>query len=202
MGCCKIFNESNSDESNVTLLLLSPLDLYSFENEYRVTIGERYKTPFDRYDFMATVFVIDRSNFSTPIDFIVGDTGMGDFVATFEVGTSRSDFTYEDPIIEALVTEAIQSRTAHATVRRTARAQALTFLMFSINWLLVLCTLIITWIVASKGAVKDSVALLPISIIFSVPAIRALYIGSPPFGVFIGTHRNCTTPLRRIDTAS
>ena len=197
VGYRKIFNESNTDESNVTLLLLSPLDLVSFEDEYRVITGEQYKTPLDRYDFTAFVFVIDpATNFSVPVvSFEVGDTGTGDFVTTFETGTSRSNFTYEPPTRNTSVVVTIPSSTTYATVRRTARAQALTFLMFTINWLLTLCTLIITGIVASKRVVKDGVALLPVSIILSVPAIRGLYIGTPPFGIFFGTHRNCTTPL-------
>ena len=204
VGYRKIFNESNSDEPNITPFLLSPLDLVSFENDYRVITGEQYKTPLDRYDFTAFVFVINpATNFSVPVvSFEVGDTGLGDFITTCETGTSRSNFTYEPPNLNTTVSVTIPSYTTYATVRRTIRAQALTFLMFTINWLLTLCTLAITGIVANKREVKDGVALLPVSIILSVPAIRSLYIGSPPFGIFFGTHRNCTTPLRMIDTAS
>ena len=198
MGYRKIFNESNSDESNVTLLLLRPLDLVSFESDYRVITGEQYRTPLDRYDLTAFVFVIDPAkNRSVPIvSFEVGDTGMGDFVTTSETRRSMSNFTFElDQNTSMVLT--VPSRTTYVTVRRTLRAQSLTFLMFSINWLLTLCTVVITGIVANRreGVENDSVALLPVSTILSVPAIRALYIGSPPFGIFFGTHRNCPTPL-------
>ena len=198
----KIFNEPNSDESNVTLILLRPLDLVSFESDYRVITGEQYRTPLDRYDLTAFVFVIDPAkNRSVPIvTFEVGDTGMGDFVTKSDTRRSMSNFTIEltaDTSMKLL----IPSRTTYVTVRRTVRAQALTFLMFAINWLLTLCTVAITGIVLNRAVALDSVAVLPISTILSVPAIRALYIGSPPFGIFFGTHRNCPTPLRRIDTA-
>jgi len=198
VGYRKIFNESNSDESNVTLLLLRPLDLVSFESDYRVITGEQYRTPLDRYDLTAFVFVIDPAkNRSVPIvSFEVGDTGMGDFVTTSETRRSMSNFTFElDQNTSMVLT--VPSRTTYVTVRRTLRAQSLTFLMFSINWLLTLCTVVITGIVANRreGVENDSVALLPVSTILSVPAIRALYIGSPPFGIFFGTHRNCPTPL-------
>jgi len=204
VGYCKIFNEPNSDESNVTLLLLSPLDLVSFENDYRVVSGEQYKTPLDRYDFAAFFFVVDpTTNFTVPVINLEADnTGMGDFVTAFERGTSRMNFTFEPPTRNTSVVVTIPSRMAYVTVRRNARAQALTFLMFTINWLLTLCTMVITGIVVSKRVVTEGVALLPISIVLSVPAIRSLYIGAPPFGIFIGTHRICTTPLQRIDTAS
>lgn len=195
VGYRKIFNESNFNESKLTLLLLSPLALVSFENQYSVITGEQYRTPLERYDFTAFVFVIDpATNFSVPVvSFEVGDTGVGDFITTSETGASRSNFTYEPPTRNTSVVVTIPSSTTYATVRRTARAQALTFLMFTINWLLTLCTLVITGIVANKRVVKDGVALLPVSIILSVPAIRSLYIGSPPFGIFFGTHRNLTT---------
>ena len=200
---CTIFNESNTDGSNLTLLLLSPLDLISFESDYRVT-GEQYRTPLDRYDFAAFIFIINpATNFSVPVaSFEVGDTGLGDFVTTSETGTSRTNFTFQSPLVNETLEVLIQSFMAHGTVRRTVRAQALTFLMFTINWLLTLCTLIITVIVANKSEVKEGVVLLPVSIILSVPAIRALYIGSPAFGIFFGTHRKCTTSLRSIDIAS
>ena len=200
----KIFNESNTNGPNVTFLLLSPLDLVSFESQYRIITGEQYRTPLDQYEFTAFVFVIDPStNLTVPVvSFEVGDTGLGDFVTTSETGSSRTNFTFQDPISNETFTSLVGSWTTYATVRRTPRAQALTFLMFSINWLLTLCTLAITGIVATKKVVRDSVALLPVSTILSVPGIRALYIGSPPFGIFFGTHRKCTTPLRSIDAAS
>ena len=153
---------------------------------------------------MAFVFVINpATNFSVPVlGFDVDDTEMLDFTTTSEMGMSGSNFTYQPPTPDEQVTVTVPSYTTRVTIERTPRAQALTFLMFTINWLLTLCTVIITGVVASKRVVNENVALLPISNILSVPAIRALYIGTPPFGIFFGTHQNCTTPLRRIDTAS
>ena len=197
VGYRKIFNESNSNGPNVTFLLLSPLDLVSFEQDYSVIAGEQYNTPHDRYDFTAFAFVINpATNFSVPVvNFTVGDTGTGYYITTSRMATSRTNFTFQDPNSNETFSSLIGSYTTYATVRRTRRAKALTFLMFTINWLLTLCTLAITAIVATKRVVKDSVALLPVSVILSVPNIRALYIGSPPFGIYYGTHRNRTTPF-------
>jgi len=195
VGYRKIFNKSNSDEPNVTLPPLSPLDLVSFEREYRMATGEQYKIPLDRYDFTAFVFIIDpATNSSVPVvNFEVGDAGTGDFATTFETGTSRSNFTYQPPTMNTSVVVAVPSYLTSATVRRTLRVQALTFLMFTVNWLLTFGMLAITGIVASRNVVKDGVALLPVSVIFSIPAVWGLYIGSPPIGIFFGTHRNCTS---------
>ena len=77
VGYCKIFNELNSNGPNVIFLLLSPLDLVSFEQEYSVITGEQYNTPLDRYNFTAFAFVINpATNFSVPVvNFTVGDGG-------------------------------------------------------------------------------------------------------------------------------
>jgi len=36
------------------------------------------------------------------------------------------------------------------------------------------------------------VALLPITVILSIPAIRNLYVGSPPLGIYLGAWRDST----------
>jgi len=122
---------------------------------------------------------------------------MADFVTAFETGTSRSNFTYEPPTRNTSVVVTVPSHTTYATVGRTERAKTLTLLMFWVNWSLTFCTLCITWIVANSR-VDSTIALLPITTILSIPSIRALYIGSPPFGISLGTHRNYTTPIRKL----
>jgi len=156
-------------------------------------------TPFDEHLFTAFAFAIEKTtNESVPITvFAVGDIGPGDFTTTSETVQSTNEFTYDTG--DGAVTAEVGSCTTFAKVKHSTRARALTLSMFLINWALTLCSLIITGIVANRREVKEGVALLPITIILSIPVIRSLYVGSPPFGVFIGMHRNHTTPLRRID---
>ena len=198
----KIFNESNSDESNMTLLLPSPLDLVSFENEYRILSNELYKTPFDRYHFTAFVFVIDpATNLSVPIlNLNVSNTGRGDFITTFETGTSRSNFIFEPPTQNTPVVVTVPTYRAYATVRRADRAQVITGYMFIINWMMTLSLVIFTAIVVSARIAGEGLALVPITTVLSVPAIRSLYVGMPPYGILLGTHRNSTTPLEGLTT--
>jgi len=127
-----------------------------------------------------------------------GDYGPVDFTtASVEVET-KNNFTYNTK--DGPVTVEVESRTVLATTRRSNNARALTFSMFAINWILVLGSVAIALMVfARRGEVKDGVAFLPITVILSIPTIRVLYVGSPPFGIFIGMHQNHPAPLPRID---
>ena len=152
-------------------------------------------TPLDKYDFTVFVFAIEKAtNKSIPITtFAVGDAGPGDFTTTSETVQSRNEFTHDtegEP-----VTVEVGSYTTHVQVKHSIRARALTLSMFAINWVLTLCSLVITMIVANRREVKEGLALLPITMILSIPAVRSLYVGSPPFGILFGTHRNRIDPF-------
>ena len=63
--------------------------------------------------------------------------------------------------------------------------------MFTINWVLTFCSVAIALVVLRRrGEVKDGVAFLPVTVILSIPTIRSLYVGSPPFGISLGTRQN------------
>ncbi|KAF9643625.1 hypothetical protein BDM02DRAFT_3263997 [Thelephora ganbajun] len=159
--------------------------LFSFGNEHSIEIGDQYHTPFDSYTFSAFVFAIERdTNKSIPItSFLVGDTGPADFTTTSSWVPSVNKFTNDTQAGSTIVE--VESSTLFAEIRHSTRAQALTISMFAINWVLTLCSMVITSIVFNWwGEVRDGVALLPVTIILSIPAIRNLYVGSPPFGVF------------------
>jgi len=140
---------------------------------------------------MAFVFVVEKAtNKSIPITtFAVGDTGPADFTtASVEVPT-RNQFTYDTE--DGSTTAEVDSHTIFVTVKHSTRTRALTFSMFAINWVLTLCSATIASIVVRRrGKVEGGVALLPITVILSTPTIRSLYVGSPPFGIFLGTHQS------------
>ena len=139
---------------------------------------------------MAFVFVIEKAtNKSVPIvTFAVGDTGPGDFTTTSVEVPTWNKVTYDTE--DRPTIGEVESRTVFTTVKYSTRARALTFSMFAINWVLTLCSVTIASIVVRRrGKVEVGVALLPISVILSTPAIRNLYVDSPPFGIFLGTHQ-------------
>ena len=195
-----MFNESNSDGVDTALLLFSLLSLPTFDMEHRVIAGGQYLTPLDTYLFEAFVFVVEKAtNKSVPIiAFGAGDAEPGDYTTTSDAVETTNSFTHDAE--GGPITVQVQSYTTAIQVKHSTRARALMFSMFVINWLLTLSSLVVTMIMANKE-VKDGVALLPITIILSIPVIRGLFVGAPPFGIFFGTHWNCTAPLRRIDVA-
>lgn len=87
-------------------------------------------------------------------------------------------------------------------ITRSKRAKALTYFMLTINWLLTLSSMVTTAFVFSRrGKLKDSIAVLPLMLILTIPTIRSFYPGAPPFGIFLGTHWNHIGPCLRADPA-
>ena len=59
--------------------------------------------------------------------------------------------------------------------------------MLLINWALTIGSIYITFVVIfGKEKIDLAVLVLPVTIILTIPALRALYIGSPPYGIYIG----------------
>lgn len=107
-----------------------------------------------------------------------------DFTTTFVEVQTRSNFAYDTKY--GPVTVEVDSRTALATIKHSNCARALAFSMFAINWILTLGSVGITLIVFKRrGEMKDGVAFLPVIVVLSTPTIRGLYVGSPPFGIYI-----------------
>ena len=120
------------------------------------------------------------------------NSGAGDFSVTYPEGVSTSNkFTYDGK--GGLTTVDVESSMMYPIIHRSRRGQALIYFMFAINWIMTLCSMITTSVIFNReGKVKNGVALSPITVILTIPAIRSLYPGSPPFGIYLGAHRNCT----------
>lgn len=203
-GYGEIPNESYPNEFHATLLLPSLLSMVSFDTQYQMESRDRWHTPFDHYHFTASAFAIEKAtNKSIPLAiFAVNDTGPGDFsdftASSETVPTKSNFFTYN--ATGAPTTIMVESNTTYVTVKHSIRARVLTLSMFAINWVLTLCSVAIALTVVIKEESMDGFAYLPVTIILSIPAVRILYIGSPPFGIHLGKHRNYAAPLPPIDT--
>ena len=56
-----------------------------------------------------------------------------------------------------------------------------------INWALALgSTYVTVVVVVRRDKVHDGVLLLPVTIILTIPTLRGLFVGSPPFGIYLG----------------
>lgn len=159
--------------------------------EHGIGTGDQYSSPLDQYNFTALVFVIEKdTNKSVPITtFVVGDAGPADFTTTSVELPTTNNFTYDAG--NGPTTVEVNSTTVFATVKHSNRARSLTFSMFVINWVLTLCSVVIALIVLRRqGGLSDGIAFLPLTVILSTPTIRSLYVGSPPFGILLGTHQH------------
>lgn len=194
------FNLLDSDEFN-TAPFPSVRSLYSFNMQHYIDVGVQYFAPEDAYSFSTFVFAIDRStNKSIPIiTFEIGSSGSGDFGSTSEVVPSSNQFTYNPGT--GPTTVGVKSHTILAGVSRSVPARALTYSMFAINWILAFCSIITTSVSFNRGGGGGDlgITLLPVTVILTIPAVRNLYVGSPPFGIFLGTYKNHGAPFPNIE---
>jgi hypothetical protein len=169
-------------------LLSFVIELNSFTMEHNLgVLNNEYFAPDDSYRFLTFALAIEAAtNRSIPIDrFSLIDTGSGDFSVTGGGVPTTSNFTYDTE--DGPTTVEVPSYLIQVTIGRSTRARALTYSMFAINWALTLCSMITTSLVFNREReVKDAITLLPITVILAIPTIRSLYVGSPPFGIFLG----------------
>ena len=142
--------------------------------------------PFQHYSFRALAFAIDpTTNRSVHVVmFGVLDILDGFVIRSHDVA-DRSKFTYDSE--NGLVTTEVESRLLQGEITQSATSKAFAFCLFLANWALAVGSVHITALVAFRKLKANSViAVLPFSALLAIPAIRSLYIGSPPLRVSIG----------------
>lgn len=142
--------------------------------------------PFQHYSFNAIAFAIDpTTNHSVHIvTFDVLDT-LGDFVIHSRDAADTDNFTYDSG--SGLVTMEVESRLLQAEIKLSAIAKAFVIWLCLANWALSVGSVYITALVAFRRLETNSVvAVLPFSALLAIPAVRSLYMNSPPFGTPIG----------------
>jgi hypothetical protein len=166
----------------------------SFITEHNLrAVTHEYFVPNDLYYFSAFFFVIDTAtnkSIPTPVGGLI-NTGSGDFSITASGESTTTHFTYN--VEGERTTAEVQCYTIYAKVGRSVRVKVITWTLCGINWVLALCSMVTVISIFEKRPghrVKDGVAFLPITFILTIPTIRTLYVGSPPFGIYLGTHRN------------
>ena len=81
----------------------------------------------------------------------------------------------------------VPGRRIYITVKRTILAKAFTMCLLLVNTALAIGSAYITLLVViRREETNEGVLLLPVTIILTIPAIRTLFVGSPPFGIYIG----------------
>lgn len=169
--------------------------IYFPAGRVRHLFDQQLTAPFDDYILNAFVFVIDKAtNESVHITRFAAADPLNNFV-TFSRDTETTNKFAYDPG-NGTVTMDVESRALVLTISRSVLARTFTICMQLVNWALTVGTLYITLVVlVRKEKVNDAVLALPITVVLTMPAIRALFIGTPPFGILIGMV-TCNPPVQ------
>ena len=172
-----------------TCFLSSMYSLTAFDVDHSVDFFNSDMAPFDAYSFDIFVFVIERgTNRSVPIATFAASEAPDNFIISSVDVEAASNYTYDSGT--GTTTEEVDTRVASIVARRTLFARGLTMCFLLVNWALTIGSIYIMFtVVFRKGEIDPTVLLLPVTIILTIPALRSLYAGSPPFGIYIGRSR-------------
>jgi hypothetical protein len=81
-------------------------------------------------------------------------------------------------------TETDQAIVISFRVERSVLARAFVIFLFSTNWVFALSVFYITVLayMSDRAKIGEGIMTLPLTVIVAVPALRALFVGNPPFG--------------------
>ena len=147
---------------------------------------QQFIAPFNTYSLSALVFVVEKTtNKSVAITRSAVGGPLNNFITSSVDVETKSNYTYDFGTRSTTV--AVESRALEATVGRSTLAQAFTICMLTVNWALTAGSVYITFIVTIKREREtDAVPLVPVTVTLTIPAIRTLYVSSPPIGIYIG----------------
>ena len=142
--------------------------------------------PFDTYTVTASAFVIEKAtNESVPIVLFAACEGSDGFYVSSGETQMKSTYTYDSGTGSTAVE--VESNVIDIIAKRSRFSKAFTICLLLINWALSICSTYVTLVVViKKKRVDKEVLLLPVTLILTIPTLRGLYAGSPPFGIYIG----------------
>jgi len=154
--------------------------------DHNIDFIVRYTIPFDAYAITASGFVIEKAtNKSVPIlKFATMDGPPSVVLSSFEQQTNNA-WTYDAGT--GPTTVVVESSVIQILMTRSQLAQAFTVCLLLINGALTAGSVyVMLLVIVRKEAVNDGLLLLPVTTVLTIPALRALYVGSPPFGIYLG----------------
>ena len=157
-----------------------------FQVDHTMDIYAPALVPFDAYVLTALMFVIEKAtNRSVPNIALAAGEGPDNFVVSSFQDETRSNYTYNPGT--GPTTIEVDSNVVVMVVKRTQLAKAFTLCLLIVNLALAFGSTYVTFVAfTKKGKVHEGVLLLPVTIILTIPALRGLYAGSPPFGIYLG----------------
>ena len=167
---------------------LDAMNVFNVDHSLGFLVGDR--VPFDTYFLSALVVVVDKAtNESVPIIKFSAGEGPDGFVVSSNDSSVKSKYTYDSGT--GPTTVEIESRMVNIMVKRSMLSRAFTMCLLLVNSGLAIGSTYVMLLVFFgrnwNGDKPDStVLLLPLTIVLTIPTLRGLYPGSPPFGVYIG----------------
>lgn len=133
--------------------------------------------PFDSYEIVTAFVVTNPLNISAPPPPILRLTVV-DAVDSFLPATHEVDAT------GTLGAHPVAARVAAIRLARTEVAKAFTIVLFLVNWALVLAVMYLTIVavLSPTAAVSEGISVVPLTVILTIPALRALFVDAPRFG--------------------
>ena len=160
--------------------------LGAFQMDHDIDYPSPDFSPFDGYTFAASTYVLEKAtNNSVPIAAFAAGEKIDNFVVSSFWTCTKNNFTYDSGT--GPTTVEVVSAMVVTNGKRSKFAQAFTLCMLLINWALTVASIYITVLVISEKEKMDSAFLLfPVTIVLTIPTLRGLYVGMPPFGIYIG----------------
>ena len=142
--------------------------------------------PFENYSLSALAFVIEKdTGVSVPIIAFAASGRPNNFIVKSTEWQTKSNYSYNSGTGSTM--EPAESSVIRVTAKRMGLAQAFTMFVLVVNSALAIGSAYVTLLVIfRREGVSDAVLLLPVTIVLTIPALRSLYVGSPPFGIYLG----------------
>ncbi|KAH8833326.1 hypothetical protein DL96DRAFT_1552302 [Flagelloscypha sp. PMI_526] len=170
-----------------SFITASTLFMYTFVfGANKHVIGLDFFYPFTRYELTHNFLVIDSStNTSIPVLNAAIVTASDSYIP---YKTRSSEFAGSGFKIPWSTNGAkAETYSAKLSFTLSTIAKFFSVALFTINWSLALLVLFMTVLFLVRigqvgGGLPESVMVVPVTIIVTIPALRALFIGNPPFG--------------------
>ena len=147
--------------------------------DVRHWFDQPFLAPFDEYALDVQAFVVDAStNQSLPILKLSAADPTDNFYAFHQFDwDTESTFNGTQ----------VPSRHLMMRFKRSFLSKIFTLILLTVNWLFTAACVRITLVSRVKHQeLGEGVLLLPITVILTIPGLRQLYVGSPPFGAYPG----------------
>ncbi|KAI0633341.1 hypothetical protein C8Q77DRAFT_782089 [Trametes polyzona] len=150
---------------------------------------QQYAYPFDTYVLDTYVQAIDpATNASVPILFARVVDATDNLVPKLKANTDIRT-------LKPVVGNATAAFGVQYTFHRTVLSQLFVTILFIVNWLLTAVVVFIAVSAYDGLPLAEGVLILPVSVILTIPALRALWVDAPAFGLLLDS---CGTFLQMV----